>query len=158
MTNMLSSLYIRGRPLFKYICGILYVFQFMFQVFILFFVYCCKGLVSRFNCLFCSVAIALLVQNYSLNNETVLLTLCCLKFAQIIISLCSIILFIIVLVVRVVLSYLMMLFLDCQVSYMIICVVVKINFLVSLFVLVAFNVSNCCCKVKGCPVNLVKYV
>ena len=67
-------------------------------------------------------------------------------------------LIIIVLVVRVVLSYLMMLFLDCQVSYMIICVVVKINFLVSLFVLVAFNVSNCCCKVKGCPVNLVKYV
>ena len=53
----------------------------MFQVFILFVVYCCKGLVSRFNCLFCSVAIALLVQNYSLNNETVLLTLCFLKFA-----------------------------------------------------------------------------
>ena len=44
------------------------------------------------------------------------------------------------------LSYLL-LFLDCHISNSIICIIVSVSFLVSLFVFLTFSVSKCCCRV-----------
>ena len=70
---------------------------------------------------------------------------------------CAFILFMIVSCGVRVLSYLW-LFLDVQISYIIICTMVKISFVVCLFCLFVLSVRRCYCGLFFCPVSFVKCV
>ena len=100
------------------------------------------GCNSICSCPFCIRAMALFIQNKSSNNVSVFSILCFLKCEFRIISIC-LFLFVIVLAVRVILLYLR-LFLVCHISYRIICIIVNVSFLVSLFTFLTFRVSRCC--------------
>ena len=75
---------------------------------------------------------ALSIQNKSLNSVSVFSILYFLKCAFRIISICLLILFITDLLFSVILSYLI-LFQGCQISYILICMTVNVNFPVYLF-------------------------
>lgn len=72
------------------------------------------------------------------------------------ISICLLVLFIIAVVFSVILPYLI-LFLDCHISYIIIWVIVSVNFLICLFVFVTSSMSRCCCGVQVFYIDLFKY-
>ena len=81
--------------------------------------------------------------------------LCFLLCAFRIVSICLFILFIFALVFSVIFSC-FILFLDFQIWYVMICVIVNVNFLVYLFVSFTLNVSICCCGVYVWFVSFVR--
>lgn len=114
---------------------------------------CYKDVVSSFNCPFCSVACIINTEQLFRYCKCVLNFTFFKVFFKNYFSLfiCFVYYF---LVVHVISSYLI-LFLDCQTSYNLICVIVSVNFLVVLFVFFIFCVSRCCCGVQVFPVSLV---